>query len=241
MSNMSRVGPDGSDPKRSPPGRPTSAWHFAAPLRYPTRRGGSHRHPGRGPRRLLRAVRHRSGPRDPRPEGEDRGRDRAGIAQLRVPRQHGGVRRPRPPQGHQLGHAPRAESMRLLAEGKIDAFLGFPPEPAGAAGEEDRPRRRQQRARPAVVPVFLLHAGRQPGVRPEAPGRHEAGAAGDPERRPTSARRAGAGRSTARRQGLHDNYDYALQTSRSSPTASGASTTPRTRCASTRCACTRPG
>ena len=34
---------------------------------------------------------------------------------------------------------PTAELMRLLAEGKIDALMGFPPVPTGAAGEKDWP------------------------------------------------------------------------------------------------------
>ena len=34
-----------------------------------------------------------------------------------------------PSQGHPLVTHPRAEAKQLLAEGKIDAFLGFPPDP----------------------------------------------------------------------------------------------------------------
>ena len=34
---------------------------------------------------------------------------------------------------------PTAESMELFAEGKVDAFMGFPAGAAGAAGQEDRP------------------------------------------------------------------------------------------------------
>jgi NitT/TauT family transport system substrate-binding protein len=71
---------------------------------------------------------------------------------------------------------PFAKGMQLLAERKIDAYLGFPPRPAGAPGPEDRPRGGQQRDRPTVVPVLLLHGNRQPRVRPQAPSGHEAGA-----------------------------------------------------------------
>ena len=73
------------------------------------------------PCRLLRAVRDRAGARHPRPEGEDRRRVRAGSIAAPLPRQHGGICRPGPQQGHQLGRAsprpkrcsssPRARSM----------------------------------------------------------------------------------------------------------------------------------
>jgi NitT/TauT family transport system substrate-binding protein len=64
---------------------------------------------------------------------------------------------------------PSATSIELLAQGKIDAFLGFPPRP------------RQQQRRPALVPVLLLHGRRAPRVRSEAPGRHQACPARHPE------------------------------------------------------------
>ena len=54
--------------------------------------------------------------------------------------------------------------------------------PSGAARPEGRTRRRQQRGRPAVVAVLLLHRHGSPGVRQEASDRDQAGAAGDPER-----------------------------------------------------------
>ncbi len=58
---------------------------------------------------------------------------------------------------------PVPESVPLLAEGKIDAFLGFPPDSSGAAREEDRPVGGQQRRGPALVPVLLLCARRRTG------------------------------------------------------------------------------
>ena len=78
---------------------------------------------------------------------------------------------------------PAAEAKRLLAEGKIDAFLGFPPDPQELARQGDRPRRGEQRLRSAVVAVLLLHGGGEPGIRRAASGRHQARAARDPERR----------------------------------------------------------
>ena len=72
----------------------------------------------------------------------------------------GGLCRARSGQGHRLGHAARTRSMQSSSrEGKIDAFLGFPPAAAGAARAQARPCDRQQRRRPTLVAVFLLHAG----------------------------------------------------------------------------------
>jgi NitT/TauT family transport system substrate-binding protein len=61
---------------------------------------------------------------------------------------------------------PAAEAIRLFAEGKIDGFIGFPPRAPGTQGEEDWPRSREHDDGPAVVPILLLHAVRQQGVRP---------------------------------------------------------------------------
>ena len=80
---------------------------------------------------------------------------------------------------------PKVEPLELFAAGKIDAFLGFPPEP-----QELRARMlghvilRHDGGSP-VVAVFLLHARRQPGLRPKLPGRDQAGDARHPQgRRP---------------------------------------------------------
>ena len=56
--------------------------------------------------------------------------------------------------------------MELFAEGKIDAFLGFPPEPQELRARKIGQRDPQQHDRPALVAVLLLHAGRQPRLRP---------------------------------------------------------------------------
>ena len=76
---------------------------------------------------------------------------------------------------------PRQEVKRLLAEGKVDAYMAFPSRSPGAARQRDRPRRREQRDGQALVAVLLLHAGRQPRVRPEASRRDEARPARAPE------------------------------------------------------------
>ena len=102
------------------------AMHFAAPLssRLDARRPD--RRPGRCARRLLRAVRDGPRSRDPGPEGKDGRRHRIGVGPARLPRQHGGATwawtRARTSTG---STHPAAEGKRLLAEGKIDAFLGF--------------------------------------------------------------------------------------------------------------------
>ena len=106
------------------------------------------------------------------------------------------------PQGHQLGHPPAAESIRLLAEGKIDALVGFPPVPQELRAQKighvvvnsavDRPWSQ-----------YFCCMVRQPGVRPQAPGRHQARAARHPESDRHLRPRAGPGRAPSRRQGLH--------------------------------------
>src|SRR6516225_621701 len=71
---------------------------------------------------------------------------------------------------------PSVKPFERFVDGKIDAFLGS----AGAAGSARpayRPRYRQYRRRSSLVAVFLLPAGWQCGIRADAPGRHQAGAA----------------------------------------------------------------
>ena len=54
---------------------------------------------------------------------------------------------------------PAAKPLDLFAEGKLDAFLAFPPEAPGTARPQCRPRDPEDRRGPALVAVFLLHAG----------------------------------------------------------------------------------
>jgi ABC-type nitrate/sulfonate/bicarbonate transport system substrate-binding protein len=48
--------------------------------------------------------------------------------------------------------------MELFVDGKVDAFLGFPPEPQRAARPPDRSGDPRYGDRPAVVAVPLLHS-----------------------------------------------------------------------------------
>src|SRR5262249_50805189 len=61
----------------------------------------------------------------------------------------------------------------------------------------------QQRPRPPLVAILLLHAGRQPGVRSQISGRDQARAARDPQSRRSLRRRADAGRAADRRCRVH--------------------------------------
>ena len=76
---------------------------------------------------------------------------------------------------------PAGRGQAAARGGKGRRLPRFPAGPSGAARPEGRPRRRQQRGRPAVVAVLLLHGHGSPGVRPQASDRDQAGAAGDLE------------------------------------------------------------
>ncbi len=99
---------------------------------------------------------------------------------------------------------PTAESIERFANGKVDAFMGFPPVP-----QELRARGLGRVVvnsavdRPWSPPVLLLPGRRKPGIRPQVPGGDEAGAAGDPEGRQYLCRGARSCRHVARREGNH--------------------------------------
>ena len=119
--------------------------------------------------------------------------------------------------------------MELFAEGKVDAFLGFPPEP-----QELRARK--------IGRVILNTATDQPWSQyfccmASATGTSSAIIRSRPSafcapssRLPTSAPPSRSGpRSRWSMAGSPPRYDYALQTLTELPTTDGASTTPRTR------------
>ena len=57
-----------------------------------------------------------------------------------------------------------AKGVDLFTEGKLDAYMAFPPEAAGVARAQGRPCDPPDRSGPALVAVFLLHDGGEPGV-----------------------------------------------------------------------------
>jgi NitT/TauT family transport system substrate-binding protein len=134
---------------------------------------------------------------------------------------------------------PEAKPLDQFVQGKLDAYMALPPEPqllhARGFGEvivrtaTDRPwsqyfcctlaARREFAARNPVATKRVIRAMLKAADL----------CASEPER---AARRLVDG-------SFVDNYEYALQTLNDNPYASGATTTPRTRCGSTRCGCTR--
>ena len=134
-----------------------------------------------------------------------------------------------------------ADSIQLLADGKVDAFLGFPPEPQELRARE-------------IGHVVVNSSVDQPWSQYFC-----CMVAGNKDfvaKHPVATKRALrailkatdicssslTGRPNACGQGGYaKRYDYAPGAEKTSPTASGASTTPRTRCGSTRCACMKSG
>ena len=138
-----------------------------------------------------------------------------------------------------MGGGTGLDPMELFAEGKVDAFLGFPPEP-----QELRARKvghvilNTTTDKPWSQYFCCMMAGNAEFVRdhPVATKRVLRAilkandiCAAEPER-------------TARQlvdRGFTEHYDYALETLTDIPYASGASSIRRMRCASSGCACTR--
>ena len=109
--------------------------------------------------------------------------------------------------------SPSAKPMELFAEGKIDAFLGFPPEP-----QELRARKighvivNSAVDRPWSQYFCCMLAGNS-GLRPQASGRDQARRCAPSSRPPTSASPSrSASRSGWSMAGSPPRYDYALQT-----------------------------
>ena len=179
---------------------------------------------------------------DQGPEGKDGRRVRPRIRPARVPGQHGDLRGSRSAQGHQLGDPSVDRGQALLAEGKIDAFLGFPPDPQDLRAKKiGHVVVNSATDRPWSQYFCCMVVANRDFVR-AASGRHQARPAGDPEGQrvcaldPDRAARAYSSTRASPRPEL-----CAAGVARSCPTAGGASTTPRTRCGSTPCACTRRG
>ena len=91
----------------------------------------------------------------------------------------------------------------VFTDGKIDAFLAFPPDVPGAARPAHRPIRPQQHHRPPLVAIFLLRFRRQQKLCSELPGRDPARAARHPQGDRPVRQGAGACRAAARRWRVH--------------------------------------
>ena len=130
---------------------------------------------------------------------------------------------------------PFEESARLLAEGKVDAYMAFPPEPQELRAKRIGRVIVNTTTAPAVVGAVLLYGGREPGVRSEASGSHEALPAGDSSRRPTSAPVSPIGSpATSSTRATRRISSTPTIPSGMSHTRSGGPTIPRRRSASTR-------
>ena len=142
---------------------------------------------------------------------------------------HGGPCRARPAQGHQLGRRRTSwqQPMELFVAGKIDAFLGFPPEP-----QELRARKigrvilNTTTDKPWSQYFCCMLVGNS-GLRPTIIRSRPSASCVPSSRPPTSARRAGAGRAAAGRWRVHERYDYALQTLTEHPLRQLARVRPR--------------
>ena len=135
---------------------------------------------------------------------------------------------------------PDGNAMELFAERQDRRLPRLSARAAGAARPRLRSRDREHAQRPAVVAVLLLHDLRQPRLGPRAPGRDQALSARGVQGRRLLPGRARERRAPSRRWRVRAHYDYALETIRELPYELGTNTTPRTPCASTGCACTRP-
>ena len=185
--------------------------------------------------------------RDPHDQGSE-GQDGRGHASWVRP-QHVflssmvGLRGAGPAQGHQLGRAlrrPRASS--CLRRARSTPSSGFRRTRRSCAPGRSVTSSSTARST-AVVAVLLLHARGQPGVRREASGRDQAGAAGDPEGGRHLRPGAGAGRAGTSSTGASTpRYDYRAPGAEGcSVSTSGATTTRRTPSASTPFGSTRSG
>ena len=133
----------------------------------------------------------------------------------------------------------------LFLDGKVDAFLGFPPEPQRLRAQVWAMSNREQRAVPAVVAVLLLHvpANSPEFVRTNDRSPPSAWSASDPSR--DRSLRQGKPTKVARQvvdRGFTPNYDYAWsRRCRTCPMAGGATRSGGCRSsASMLCACTKP-
>ena len=190
--------------------------------------------------RLLRAVRARADPTISDLKGKKVGIQTSARGRARARCPHGGAMSGSIPTSDiDWVTQPDGDAMQLFAEGKIDAFLGFPPEP-----QELRARRS---ATWSSTPPWTSRGRSTSAACWPATGiscaiiRSPPSACCGPSSRPIdicAAEPEGAAQHWSM-AGSPRSYDYALQTLSELPYDSGASSTPRTRCASMRFACMR--
>ena len=143
-------------------------------------------------------------PQHHRPEGQERRRAGLGSSQhvfLAVMAAYVGLDPDK--DIHWVAEPDRPSRCELFARGQDRRVPRLSARAAGTARPAYRPRDRQQRRGPALVAVFLLHAGRQPRIRPQISGRDQARAARHPQGGRPLRHRAGARRAAARRWRLH--------------------------------------
>ena len=214
----------------------TIVYHLDAGLPI-TALGGLHR-------RLLRAVRARADPQHQRPEGPARRHpdprlERASLPLASWPK-HVGLD---PNEDIEWVVPPSGDAMQRFIAGETDAFLGFPPEPQELRARGFSHVILEHAHRPAVVAVLLLHDATatapasaiirsRPSASCARSSRQPTFCAAEPEK--AARRLVDGGFAEALRLRAPDDR-------RSCPTTSGTSTIRRTRCGSTRFACTRSG
>ena len=134
------------------------------------------------------------------------------------------------------------DPMRLFVDGKADAFMGFAPQPSGAACAKNRARHHRHGTGSALVSVLLLHSGSPAGIRPRAPRRQQSGPCGLFSRPLMFARRSpSASRVCSPARASSRATKSGWKSSRVCPTTAGGMPTRRIRSASTPFACTRSG
>ncbi len=101
---------------------------------------------------------------------------------------------------------------RDFIEGRVDAFLAFPPQPQDLREREDRAGHRQHRAGSSVGTVLLLHDRRATRVREPVSDRHQARRACDPQgRRHLCARPRASRADTSSPKATSRSYEIALE------------------------------
>ena len=108
-----------------------------------------------------------------------------------------------PAQGYPLGQRFRDRSDGSFHRSEDRRLPGRPATVPGASRPQDRALARQQRHRPSVVAVFLLHAGRQDRVRPEISDCDQTRRTGPAEGDRPMRQRTGTNCTADRRSGIH--------------------------------------